>query len=167
MERLAGFGPEHYTAAGHCPINKIFGTILTHGLAETREKLFLLSIETAPQEQFPCRGGWSCRACAGLKRCVVEVSHSKVFLVPRFSPVGFKKLLTERNSCQWGGWRGTWKTSRWSSNRASKGKLLSSCKTAFLLAHFIALWKHLSGNNLWFSCFHCCRRKVELYDTET
>lgn len=30
--------------------------------------------------------------------------------------------------------------------RTSKGKLLSSCDTARLRAHFIALWKHLSGN---------------------
>lgn len=32
--------------------------------------------------------------------------------------------------------------------QASKGKLLSSWKTALLSACFIALWKHLSGSNL-------------------
>lgn len=54
-ERLrAGFGPEHYTAGGHCPINKIFREILTHSLAETMGNLFLLSIKTAPWEPFPC-----------------------------------------------------------------------------------------------------------------
>lgn len=50
----AGFGPECYTAGKHCPINKIFGAILTHGLAETMGKLFVMSIETVPWEQFPC-----------------------------------------------------------------------------------------------------------------
>lgn len=54
-ERLrAGFGPEHCTVGGHCPINKIFGEILAHGLAKTMGKLLLLSIKTAPWEPLPC-----------------------------------------------------------------------------------------------------------------
>lgn len=54
-ERLrTGFGPWRYTAGGHCPINKIFGAILIHSLAETMGKLLLLNIETAPREHFPC-----------------------------------------------------------------------------------------------------------------
>lgn len=52
--RRAGFGPEHYTAGGHRPINKIFGAILTHGLAETVGKILPLSTERAAQKQMPC-----------------------------------------------------------------------------------------------------------------
>lgn len=53
VERLrAGFGPERYTAGWHHPINKIFGAILTHGLAETMGKILLLNIERVTWKQF-------------------------------------------------------------------------------------------------------------------
>lgn len=100
----------HYIACGHCPINKIFGVILTHDFAENTGKLFSLSIETASGRSFPAG---SCRERAGLKRCVVEVPHSKGFFVSRLSLISFKKLLTGKNGCyQSGGWSRTWKTSQ-------------------------------------------------------
>lgn len=85
-----------YTACGHCPINEISGVILTHGFTENMGKLFLLSFETAPGRSFPAGG---CREHTALKRCSVEVSHSRGFLVPGLSLTGFKKLLTEKNGC--------------------------------------------------------------------
>ena len=81
MERpRAGFGPQHYTAGGHCPVNKIFGAILTHGLAEAMGKLFFLSIETAPWEQFPC---W--RQMRLQSTCRVEEVCRGFFPLKRFS----------------------------------------------------------------------------------
>lgn len=47
MERpRAGFGPEHCTAGGYCPINKIFGAILTRGLH--RGKVILVGYRDSP-----------------------------------------------------------------------------------------------------------------------
>lgn len=140
MERLrAGLDLSITPQMGIIPLIKYLEQFWHMALQRLWESYFCWALKQRVGSSFPVGGGWGCRARAGLKRCVVEVSHSQGFLVPRLSLIGFKQLLTERNGCQSGGWRGTWKTSQWSSNRASKGKLLSSWKTAFLLPHFIAL----------------------------
>lgn len=107
MERLrAGFGPEHYTADGHCPINKIFGAILTHGLAETVGKLFLLNIETARWEQFPCGRWMRLQHMQGWRGVLWRFPTQKVFLSQGFPSLASRNCSQRGTAASQGGGEG-------------------------------------------------------------